>query len=87
MSRIGPSHPERTKIQVILSGLRITREPNDSRRLEISRSLEITRAGLEITRSLEITSAGLDITRSLEITSAGLEITRSLEITSAGLEI
>ena len=72
--------------RVILSGLRMTREPNDSRRLEISRSLEITRAGLEITWPLEITRAGLEITWPLEITWAGLEITRSLEITRAGLE-
>ena len=67
MSRIGPSG-------VILSGLRITREHNDSGRLETSRPLEITWARLEITRSLEITRAGLEITRSLEITRAGLEM-------------
>ena len=54
--------------RVILSGLRITREHNDSRRLETSRPLEITWARLEITRSLEITRAGLEITWLLEVT-------------------
>eukprot|EP00964_Phaeocystis_antarctica_P025513 scaffold14348_cov46-Phaeocystis_antarctica.AAC.2 len=47
MSRIGPSHPERTECyrRVILSGLRITRQPNDLTldRLEAARDISAAR--------------------------------------------
>ena len=69
----------------------MTREHNDSGRLETTRPLEITWARLEITRSLEITRAGLEITRSLEITRASrwlgpLRMTRSAQDDSVRYE-